>query len=170
MADQTAQWRAGAGAVSTPAPNPAPSPPPVPYFLKRRATSTSPAPTDADARLRMDLAQAQQERADLQRRLEKITLEFEKLKSRSRADNKRLSQMTAELSRLSVRVRDRDDESKGKAKLMDNIQDEMVTLNLQLNMAEREVKELKDENKQLVDRWMKWKGKEADRLNEESAF
>jgi Autophagy protein 16 (ATG16) len=53
---------------------------------------------------------------------------------------------------------------------LDDVQDEIVTLNLQLNMAEDEVKKLRQENQELVDRWMKRKGEEADKMNEDSRF
>lgn len=41
----------------------------------------------------------------------------------------------------------------------------MITLNLQLSMAEKERDKVKNENKELVERWMKSKGAEADKMN-----
>jgi hypothetical protein len=38
-------------------------------------------------------------------------------------------------------------------------------LNLQLNMSEQRVKDLKAENKELIDRWMAYKGQEAEEMN-----
>jgi len=46
----------------------------------------------------------------------------------------------------------------------------MVSLNLQLNMAEQAKKKLQKENKELVDRWMARMGKEADAMNDASRF
>lgn len=46
-----------------------------------------------------------------------------------------------------------------------NVQDEMITLNLQLSMAEKERDRVKNENKELIERWMKSKGAEAERMN-----
>jgi chromosome segregation ATPase len=135
------------------------------------ATASTPAAqSELHAQFRADLGKAQQERADLQTRLDHATKELEKIKSRSKVDNRRITQLTYELNQLSVRVRDRDEESRGKAKLLDNVQDEVVTLNLQLNMADDEVRKLRAENQELVDRWMKRKGEEADRMNEDSRF
>jgi hypothetical protein len=71
---------------------------------------------------------------------------------------------------MTVRLRDRDEELKGKAKLVEDVQDEMVMLNLQLNVAEEQSKKLKMENQELVDRWMARMGKEADAMNRESKF
>lgn len=143
-------------------------------MVGRKGTSATANPPsaqpEAPAQFRVDLRKAQEERAELQARLDRTTKELEKLKSRSRIDNKRITQLTSELSQLSVRVRDRDEESRGKAKLLDNAQDEVVTLNLQLNMADDEAKRLRRENQELVDRWMKRKGEEADRMNDDSRF
>lgn len=41
----------------------------------------------------------------------------------------------------------------------------MITLNLQMSMAEKERDKVKAENKELVDRWMKRMGQEADAMN-----
>lgn len=46
----------------------------------------------------------------------------------------------------------------------------MVSLNLQLNMAEQQKKKLQKENKELVDRWMARMGEEADAMNDASKF
>ena len=39
-------------------------------------------------------------------------------------------------------------------------------LSVQLNIAEEQTEKLKEENKELVDRWMARKGKEADAMND----
>lgn len=46
----------------------------------------------------------------------------------------------------------------------------MVALGLQLNMAEERSKKLERENKELVERWMKRMGEEAEALNRESRW
>lgn len=46
----------------------------------------------------------------------------------------------------------------------------MVSLNLQLNMAEEATKKLQRENKDLVDRWMARMGQEADAMNNASEY
>lgn len=45
------------------------------------------------------------------------------------------------------------------------VQDEMIALNLQLSMAEKERDRVKQENKELIDRWMKRMAQEADAMN-----
>jgi hypothetical protein len=41
----------------------------------------------------------------------------------------------------------------------------MITLNLQVSMAEKERDKVKKENKELVDRWMKRMAQEAEAMN-----
>lgn len=48
---------------------------------------------------------------------------------------------------------------------MQQVQDEVIALNLQLSMAEKERDRVKRENKELVDRWMKRMAQEADAMN-----
>ncbi|KAK6381365.1 autophagy protein 16, interacts with Atg12p-Atg5p [Exophiala oligosperma] len=140
----------------------------------RRVTSPAAArpdsPTVVVAQIRQDLAKAQQERGDLQARLEKAVQDLDTLKAKAKVDSKRIAQLNAGLSQITVKLRDREEEIRGKAKLIESVQDENVTLNLQLNMAEERSDKLRRENKELVDRWMARMGKEADRMNEENRF
>jgi chromosome segregation ATPase len=96
--------------------------------------------------------------------------ELETLRAKTKIDTKRIAQLQAGVTQMTVRLRDRDEELKGKAKLVEDVQDEMVMLNLQLNLAEEQLKKLKIENQELVDRWMARMGKEADAMNRESRF
>lgn len=137
----------------------------------RRVTSPPIRPDSPTlVQIRQDLAKAQQERGDLHSRLEAASRELATLKGKTKLDNKRIAQLTSTLSQLTIRLRDRDEELKGKAKLIEDVQDENVTLNLQLNMVEAQSEKLKQENKELVDRWMARMGKEADKMNEANKF
>ena len=68
------------------------------------------------------------------------------------------------------KLKDRDDELRGKSRLVEHAQDEMVALGLQLNMSEARSEKLTRENKELVDRWMKRMGEEVDRVNRDSKW
>lgn len=46
-----------------------------------------------------------------------------------------------------------------------DVHDEVISLNLQLNMSEQKVKDLRAENTELIDRWMARKGREAEEMN-----
>jgi chromosome segregation ATPase len=136
---------------------------------KRGAKVTSP-PPESLSQIRQDLTRAQQDRAELQTRLDIVSKELEALKAKSKIDTKRISQLSAGVTQMTVRLKDREEELRGKTKLVEEVQDEMVTLNLQLNIAEEQREKLKEENKELVDRWMARKAKEADAMNDESKF
>ena len=103
-------------------------------------------------------------------KLESALRELEALKGKARVDVKRINQLNSTVTQLSVKLKDREEELRGKAKLIENVQDENVTLNLQLNMADEQAEKLKAENKELVDRWMARMGKEADKMNEQHKF
>lgn len=53
---------------------------------------------------------------------------------------------------------------------MEEIQDEMVALNLQLNMAEQESKRLRRENEELTRRWVSKMEEEARKMNKEMGW
>ena len=142
----------------------------IPLVAGKRGGKVISPPPEHLWQIRQDLTRAQQDRAELQTRLDKVTKELETLKAKSKVDTKRISQLSAGVTQMTVRLRDREEELKGKAKLVEDVQDEMVTLNLQLNIAEEQTEKLKEENKELVDRWMARKAQEADALNDESKF
>ena len=145
------------------------APAPVLGRIGSKAVS-SPPPAESIVAIRQDLAKAQQERGEMQIRLDATSRELEALKARSKTDGKRINNLSAGVTQMTVRIRDRDEELKGKSKLLENVQDELVTLNLQLNMADEETMKLRRENQELIDRWMKRIGKEADDMNDESRF
>ena len=55
---------------------------------------------------------------------------------------------------------------KGKGRFVEAVQDEMVALNLQLNMAEQDSERLKKENEELTRRWVKKMDEEARNMND----
>ncbi|KAI9370589.1 autophagy-related protein 16 [Aspergillus egyptiacus] len=144
----------------------------TPVADPRRQPSPAPGvpPKDLLAATRADLAEAQRSRSELQERLARVTADWEKLRKRSTQDGKRVKSMESEITHLQLRLKDRDEELRGKAKLLEDFQDELATLNLQLNMAEERTDRLQKENKELVDRWMARMGKEADAMNDAYKF
>ncbi|KAI9698725.1 MAG: hypothetical protein M1836_003835 [Candelina mexicana] len=125
---------------------------------------------DALNRIRQDLIEAQRSKAELQARLKTTTEEAAMLKSRFEIDNRRLNELATERTSLAMRIRDRDEELRGKAKLLENVQDEVVSLSLQLNMAEERSAKHQRENEDLIARWMKRMEREADAMNDASRF
>lgn len=127
-------------------------------------------PNDVLARLRADLATTQKARSGLQTQIEGLTASLAALQTQSKSVTARVTQLTKQKTDLEIRLRDRDEEIKGKSQLVEQAHDEMVALGLQLNMAEQKAEELRKENHELVDRWMKRMGEEADRMNNDSKW
>lgn len=71
---------------------------------------------------------------------------------------------------LDRRLKDRNAEARESRKLVEQVQDEMIGLNLEKNVAEQRAEQLERENKELVDRFMEYKKKEAEWMNEESKW
>lgn len=65
------------------------------------------------------MAAAQRARSELQDRLTRTTEELEKLKKKTQQDGRRITALEGERHHLQLRLRDRDEELRGKAKLLD---------------------------------------------------
>lgn len=81
--------------------------------------SSSPAQAEALARLRHDLSEAQRTKGEQQSRLKSVTEELERLKVKSSIDIQRISELAMEKAGLATRMRDRDEELREKAKLLE---------------------------------------------------
>ncbi|KAM0278189.1 hypothetical protein ACHAQH_005302 [Verticillium albo-atrum] len=117
------------------------------------------------AQLRFDLAEALRSKGSLQTRAKKAEDELAELRNKKKADTRELRTLSSEKAALAIKLRDREHEIKEKRKLIEDVQDEMITLNLQVAMAEKERDKVKRENKDLIDRWMKRMAQEADAMN-----
>ncbi|KAL9944967.1 hypothetical protein D7B24_001419 [Verticillium nonalfalfae] len=117
------------------------------------------------AQLRFDLAEALRSKGSLQSRAKKAEDELVELRNKTKTDTHELRALTSEKAALVTKLRDREHEIKEKRKLIEDVQDEMITLNLQVAMAEKERDKVKRENKELIDRWMKRMAQEADAMN-----
>jgi DNA repair exonuclease SbcCD ATPase subunit len=160
-------------------PPPTSSTPPVPPPIAKtpsRGKASSPAPSEASAstdaltRLRNDLATTQKARAGLQTQVSELTNTLKELELRQKSSSSQIAQLIQQKTALERRLKDREEELRGKQKLVEDAQDEMVAQGLQLNIAEEKAERLKKENKDLVERWMKRMGEEADRVNRESSW
>lgn len=74
---------------------------------------------DILAATRADFAEAQRSRTELQNRLDQVGAELEKLRRRSGQSQRRISSLDSERMQLNLRLRDREEELRGKAKLLD---------------------------------------------------
>lgn len=122
------------------------------------------------ARLRADLAAAQRERTSLTLQSAQLSQSLSSQAARADALESRF-QLLAQQNRLIERkLGDRSQELIGKARLVEEVQDELAGLTLQLNMAEEKADKLRVENAELVRRWMERMGVEADKMNNDSKW
>ncbi|KAI6082897.1 autophagy protein 16 [Hypoxylon rubiginosum] len=135
-----------------------------------KVTSTADAASsDANTvQIKLELAEALRSKGQLQSRLKVAEGELQKLRSKTKVDNKRISDLTIERNTLMAKLKDRNEELVGKNKMLKDIQDENLTLNIQLDVMEQKVAKVAAENKELVDRWMKRMRHEADAMNIEN--
>ncbi|KAG5983022.1 hypothetical protein E4U54_006290 [Claviceps lovelessii] len=117
------------------------------------------------AQLRLDLAESLRSKGVAESRLRATEEDLSKLRSKTKDDARSIRDLGSQHTVLSTRLKDREHELREKRKLLEQVQDEMITLNLQLSMAEKERDKVKRENKELVERWMKRMAQEADAMN-----
>ncbi|KAL8813038.1 MAG: hypothetical protein Q9223_000662 [Gallowayella weberi] len=166
LADRAATADAQARAISEAEPTsiqPSKAAPP-------KTPAQPPSNAESLAQIRADLTEAQRNRDSLQSRLKDISSSLQKSKSQSAIDKKRLDELASERATLTLRLRDQDEELRGKTKLLEDLHDEKVSMTLELNMAEHQVQRLRKENEELVERWMARMGEEANAMNEASKF
>jgi chromosome segregation ATPase len=130
--------------------------------------TSSPGITDDStvAQMRADLASTQKTRSELESRISATTSELSALKTTSTEQKKRIAALEKAKEQLERRTKDRVEELKGKGRLVEEVQDEMVSLNLQLHMAEQEREKLKRENEELTKRWVEKMEGEARSMND----
>lgn len=99
-----------------------------------------------------------------------LTTSLKGLELQQKRSSSQIAQLLQQKTALERRLNDREDELRGKQKLVEDAQDEMVAQGLQMNLAEERAKKLERENGELVERWMKRMGEEAERVNRESKW
>jgi chromosome segregation ATPase len=174
LADRTAerakQTRAAtqeAQAEPEPATSTKPLRPNTPKGKQPTAETSSPSSL---AQIRAELAATQKTRGDLETKLSATTAELAAYKQTDAEQKKRIALLENSKAQLERRMKDRADELKGKGRFVEDVQDEMVALTLQLNMAEQETDKLRKENKDLTERWVKRMEEEARRMNDQMGW
>lgn len=118
LADRTASLQSAL--ASTPAKQD-PTSSPKPKDRKASLEQATPRSTtpDAIAKVRQDLSEAQRSRGLMETKLQSVTEELKKLKIQSSLNSKKISELTKEKAILTTGLRDRDEELKGKTKLLE---------------------------------------------------
>ncbi|KAG6268362.1 autophagy protein 16, interacts with Atg12p-Atg5p [Claviceps purpurea] len=135
---------------------------------KSKASKSGALPITDDpaiAQLRLDLAESLRSKGVTEGRLRAAEEELSKLRTKTKNDARSLKALSTERALLTTRLKDREHELREKRKLLEDVQDEMITLNLQMSMAEKERDKVKRENKELVERWMARMAQEAEAMN-----
>lgn len=130
------------------------------------------ADTSSTTRLRSDLAAAHVRTEEATVQLTALRASYDRLVASNKSAiaetatlRKQVAGLVAEKATIERRLRDRESELREGRKLVENVQDEMVGLEMQLNVKEERVGALEKENKELVDRWMRRVGEDAKNLN-----
>ncbi|KAG8165456.1 hypothetical protein KVR01_004008 [Diaporthe batatas] len=122
-------------------------------------------PDPTQSRLRADLAEALRQKSSLEARLRKTTSERDALQTTQRSQARAIRDLSGERDALRLRVGDQAEELRVKKHMMQQMQDEVLALEMQLNVAEAQKAKIAAENKQLIERWMRRARQEADDMN-----
>lgn len=122
-------------------------------------------PTSDPNNLVANLTAAQAARAGLEAKLSSLQTSHTSTVSQLSTLRSVHSQLTSQHTSLQTRFRDRESELRGKAKLLENLQDELATTEMELTVQSQQMDKLRDENRVLVERWMKRVAGEADEMN-----
>jgi len=133
---------------------------------KKPASPGPSEPSVATAQLRQQLADAQKARSLLEAEVAKIP----GLQSSNASQVRQLNTLEKEILSLKRKLRDQEEEIREKQKLAAQVQDEMISLNLQLSMAEQQTEKLEKDNRELVNRWMREMGNRAETMNKGSGW
>jgi chromosome segregation ATPase len=178
LADHTAQLlRQQPQPASKPA-SPSPQSSQIPTSKERTGTPTkgskeaesTTAASDLLSTLRADLSATQKARATLQAQLSDLTTQLSALSTQQKVSQSQITTLSKQVLDAERKLHDRDEELRGKSKMVEQAQDEMVALELQFNLAEQRSEKLERENKELVERWMKRMGEEAEKVNRDSRW
>jgi len=179
LADRTAQLsRQQPQPASKPA-SPSPQSSQIPTSKERTGTPTkgnkdaeltAAAASDLLSTLRADLSATQKARATLQAQLSDLTTQLSALSTQQKVSQSQIAALSRQVLEAERKLQDRDEELRGKSKMVEQAQDEMVALELQFNLAEQRSEKLERENKELVERWMKRMGEEAEKVNRDSRW
>lgn len=135
-----------------------------------KETESSGSTSAALGALRTDLSATQRARGALQNEVASLTASLAVAHSTHDVNTAKIAALSKQKADAERKLRDRDEELRGKARLVEQTQDEMVSLSLQVNMAEQRSDRLEKENKDLIARWMKRMGEEAEKVNTGSGW
>lgn len=129
---------------------------------------SSPPPTEALSHLtlRQQLADAQKARSTL----ESQNAQIPSLETTKQAQARQIISQEREITLLKRKLKDREEEVREKQKLATQWQDEMITLDLEKNMAEQKAEKMEGDNRVLVESWMREMEGRAEKMNKDGGW
>ncbi|KAK9489488.1 autophagy protein 16-domain-containing protein [Lipomyces doorenjongii] len=122
------------------------------------------------ARIRVELESLYNNQSTSKSIIENLEAEAEKLKLYNARIDAEFEKLQLDKKKLESRLKTRDEEYRERNKSIQILQDEILTYQIQLNVAEDKVNKLEKENRELVNRWMERVSREAEKLNDANAF
>ncbi|KAK9332438.1 autophagy protein 16-domain-containing protein [Lipomyces starkeyi] len=122
------------------------------------------------ARIRVELESLYNNQSSSKSIIENLEAEAEKLKLYNARIDAEFEKLQLDKKKLESRLKTRDEEYRERNKSIQILQDEILTYQIQLNVAEDKVNKLEKENRELVNRWMERVSREAEKLNDANAF
>ncbi|ORX90253.1 WD40 repeat-like protein [Basidiobolus meristosporus CBS 931.73] len=95
---------------------------------------------------------------------------MKRLEQKSKSDEQKIEKLTAEVEKLVVKVQHQVEVIREKDSTIQFIHDEMTALQLELTKTDEKMAEIKKENSELLDRWIKKKNEEVERMNEANLY
>lgn len=130
-----------------------PIPPPIVSSPRAQSPLQKPGSPSHDLNsLRQDLTAAQRSRSALSSELASVREQLAALQVTAETTSRSLGALQSQKLALERRLRDRDSELKEKGRMLERVQDEMVGLEMQVNVAEQEKARVKKENEELAKR------------------
>ncbi|KAK9455193.1 autophagy-related protein 16 [Dipodascopsis uninucleata] len=121
-------------------------------------------------KLRGELDALYKYQASAKSTIEKLQVDNDKLTIYSEKLINELDKLTLDKKKIDSKLRTRDEEFRERNKTVQVLQDEILTYQIQLNVAEDKMTRLENENRELVKRWMERVSREAEKLNDANAF
>lgn len=109
-------------------------------------------------------------RGEQETRISELVVENDLYKTTTTDQSGRIVQLEKKIRQLERRMKDTTEEAKGKTKLTEDVQDELIVLQMQLNIKEKDNEKLVAENQELTRRWVAAKEEEVKRMNETMGY
>ena len=148
------------------------SPSPTPSLItssKNKEKSESPQSNDLVALIRLN-QELQAKNRNLILTLNQTTINLEKAELTINLNKRTIANLEQSVDKLSQKVTNLNLEVREKNKSIEIINDELLSNQIQINVLNGDIQNLKQENETLIERWMDKVKKDAEKLNDANEF